>query len=220
MKKIDLDFTSLLDILLILIFAFIINSNAESSQKEAELAASIESAQQQAASYQAENKKLKAELAEMQTALDNQRTDSQAIKKSMEAMQKELVKMSQNPNISLQTWHNYQVIAKKFLILEISLIAPNNQLVINGKNYPFYISYDELLDEEVKNKKQSALEDIIEKEIDNSVNAGNLILISAGKDVNIPRAVYNFMWETIRKVESKYGKEKLFKTEFYLPESN
>ncbi|MDO4764578.1 MAG: hypothetical protein Q4A29_00855 [Eubacteriales bacterium] len=224
MKKIDLDFTSLLDILLILLFAFILNANAESAQKDKETAAKLEAAENKVASLTAqveaqskEIAKWKEELEQAKTAAEELKNSTDQYKKDLEKTLAALRKTINQPNLSLQTWHNYQVMAKKFLVIEVSIIAPENRLVINQKKQAVYLSLDDISDSERKSEKMKKIEDLIEKEIDNSTNSGNLILISAGKDVNIPRLIYNLLWDSIRNVESKYGKEKLFKTEFYLP---
>lgn len=224
MKKINLDFTSLLDILLILLFAFIINSNSQTAEKENRLLAELENTNHQKEALQSllkqkddEMKELKKNLADSEAQRLQQEEYVAQYKDALTKTLKELKEHTQTPNLSLQKWHNYKFIANKFLIFNVSIVTPDNQLIINDKKMPFYLSFEEVSSEETRLQKIKQLEDLIEKEIDNSIHSGNLILISAGKDSKIERQVYLLLWDAIRNVENKYGKERLFKTEFYLP---
>lgn len=224
MKKINLDFTSLLDILLILLFAFIINSNAQVQQKEEAMQSQLEKANAQASELgkllsekDMEQKELEKKLVEAETQKLQQELYTAQYKVELDNALETIRQQAKSPNLTMQTWHNYKVMANKFLVLNVSIVSPENQLIINEKKMPFFLSYEEVSEEDTRSKKLTQLEDLIEKEIDNSINSGNLILISAGKDGKIERQIYLLLWDAIRNIETKYGKDKLFKTEFYLP---
>lgn len=208
MKKIDLDFTSLLDIMLILLFVFLLNSNAENIEKEETVNAQIRELQkeqtetvQNLLSVEAENQLLKAEINEKEEQLDN--------------IQSQLEQALSAPRQSRQTWHNYKTIAQKFHFINVRIAAPNNQLYINETAYPLFISSEEAQDHELRLAKRKEIENILEKEIDQKKGGYQFVLLSSGKDLRIPRLVYTLLWDAIKEVERKYGTEKVFKTEVY-----
>lgn len=202
MKKIDLDFTSLLDIMLILLFVFLLNSHTETLEKEE--AGQIQMAEnlKKIQAAEAENHLLIAENSKKQEQLQD--------------LQRQLEHLLKAPRQSAQTWHNYQTIAQKFYFMNIQITAPDNQLIINEKKHPLFITTEESQSEEMRIAKRKAIEDILEKEIDGKEGGYQFILLSAGKDLRIPRLVYTLLWEAVKETEKKYGPDKVFKTEFYI----
>ncbi|RRD94281.1 hypothetical protein EII17_08670 [Clostridiales bacterium COT073_COT-073] len=202
MKKIDLDFTSLLDIMLILLFVFLLNSHTETLEKEE--AGQIQMAEnlKKIQATESENHLLIAENSKKQEQLQD--------------LQRQLEHLLKAPRQSAQTWHNYQTIAQKFYFMNIQITAPDNQLIINEKKHPLFITTEESQSEEMRIAKRKAIEDILEKEIDGKEGGYQFILLSAGKDLRIPRLVYTLLWEAVKETEKKYGPDKVFKTEFYI----
>ena len=104
MKKIDLDFTSLLDIMLILLFVFLLNSNAENLEKE-------EAAQAQIMQSRQETEKALDDLHLAKAENQLLQSETQKYKEQLDDMQKQMERFLSAPKQARQTWHNYQSIA-------------------------------------------------------------------------------------------------------------
>lgn len=201
MKKIDLDFTALLDIMLILLFVFLLNSHVDRAETEAQ-------AQAQITQYQEKYEQAKAEQELLNIEIQKQEAQR-------ESLQKELAAALSAPNQSVQTWHNYQTLAQKVFFINVTITGPANQLLINDRPQALYISLDQALNQDLRQQKQGEIQELLEREME-AQRGHPFILISAGKDLRIPRLAYTLLWDAVKEIEKKYGPDKVFKTEFYI----
>lgn len=251
MKKTSIiELNALLDVILLLMFVFILNmnmSNSETIEEVNQLKAKNEQLLQ-------ENKKIKQLVQEQSESLkevENMRVAYNIEKKSIDNLTKgisrfldlndeemklllsssqgmddknlmeQLSKMINEKDIIKQL-EKYETISKKFFYVEVEIATNKNRLYINKQATNVYITKQEINDSKLRNNKKEQIKDEIEQEINNRDGGYSMILVSFGiADEEVYQYAYEVAWDSIKELENKYGIQKFFKTELlYVEEVN
>lgn len=247
-QKIFLDLTPLLDIVLILLFAFMLNVNAASSEKDMKLQKENQVNEALKVTINDKEKQitnLKNNINNLNETIDNLTNkmnelsfdianEKETIKdisdnlaKWFDDNQYKLEKVAKGENIDLlvdkdsllQQLYKYETISKKYFFIDIKLKSTSNKLFINGKDTNAYISLEEVLTVDFKNNKKEQIKDLIEEVIEDREGGYTFILITLSEEDNVYRYAYTLVWDAIKDIEQKHGTDKIFKTKYVLPKS-
>ncbi|NMA84198.1 MAG: hypothetical protein GX962_10100 [Epulopiscium sp.] len=232
-KRAIIDLTALLDVILILLFAFILNINVGQHQIEQTLA-----------DTQHTNEELVIELAKKNGQIDamqQEKQDLQQLTKGLAAflemneeeisfILEEISKM--NPDAStnlLEPWMDekqivqqllyYQTLQSFFFHLDIGLKGNQNQLFIDHQSTGITISLEDVQQPDNYSKKKRQIMTAIEKEFQNPLGEANRILLSLSLlDTEVYQYAYELALDAIFDLEAKYGPDRIFKAEYhYIP---
>lgn len=237
-QKTFLDLTPLLDVVLILLFAFMLNINAASSEDSeltGELKSTIEEKDEQITDLEnniieLENKvdNLSRDMDEMSFDVTNERETLFTISKNMAnwftnnkhtleelANSKNIENLADNDSI-LEQIHKYETISKKYFFIDIKLKSTQNKIFINGKDTNTFIALEEVTSNQTKETKKEKIKDIIEKVIDNREGGYTFILITLSEEDHVYRYAFNLVWDAIKEIQQKHGTDKIFKTKYVI----
>ncbi|GMQ59627.1 hypothetical protein AN1V17_40260 [Vallitalea sediminicola] len=245
-QKIFLDLTPLLDVVLILLFAFMLNVNASSSEKENKLNGEQELNNELQSTINAKEKQiaeLEKNIIDLQKEVDNINDTMEEIsfdvaneketllnvsenlakwfssnENTLEeiAKSKDIDKLINNDSL-LEQLHKYETISKKYFFIDIKLKSTQNKLFINNQDTNTYITLEEINGAEGKSNKKEQIKDIIEKVIDNREGGYTFILITLSEEDHVYRYAFNLVWDAIKEIQQKHGTNKIFKTKYVLP---
>lgn len=245
-QKIFLDLTPLLDVVLILLFAFMLNVNAASSEKENKLNGEQELNNELQSTINGKEKQiaeLEKNIIDLQKEVDNLNDTMEEIsfdvanekdtllnvsanlakwfssnENTLEeiAESEDIDKLISNDSI-LEQLHKYETISKKYFFIDIKLKSTQNKLFINEQDTNTYITLEEINDSEGKSNKKEQIKDIIEKVIDNREGGYTFILITLSEEDHVYRYAFNLVWDAIKEIQQKHGTDKIFKTKYVLP---
>ncbi len=236
------DLTSLLDIILILLFAFMINM-ADSVREQEETTAASQEASQSLQSALEKQKTLVEELESAQEALKQQLEEgevqidelyskndqeAQAIKTLMKTLSEwmgtneplvseivgeDAAQQLIDPKILNETLQKYEAISKNYVFIDVVLQTKDSHIFINGEATSIYILEQELISLDLKSSKQSEIVDLFVDYLDNFKGGYSFALITLAEDGQVKRAQYNLVWEAIKEVQQKKNSEKVFLTQ-------
>ncbi|QUH28403.1 hypothetical protein [Vallitalea guaymasensis] len=245
-QKIFLDLTPLLDVVLILLFAFMLNVNAASSEKDTkingeeklnnELQSTINEKDKHITDLkntiidlQKEVDNLNDNIDEMSFDIANERDTllnvSENLTKWFSDNEKTLEDIADSKDIDklidddsiLNQLHKYETISKKYFFIDIKLKSTQNELFINEQDMNTYITLEEIDSKDGRNNKKEQLKDIIEKVIDDREGGYTFILITLSEEDHVYRYAFNLVWDAIKDIQQKHGTDKIFKTKYVLP---
>ncbi|GKX28037.1 hypothetical protein SH1V18_05170 [Vallitalea longa] len=244
-QKTFLDLTPLLDVVLILLFAFMLNVNATNSEKDSELngeqqinselQSTIEEKDEQIAKLENNIIELKNKVDNLSKDMDeisfdiaNERETLMTVSNNMAewftnnkhtleelADSEDIGKLADDDSI-LEQIHKYETISKKYFFIDIKLKSNKNKFFINGKDTNTYIALEEMTSVESKENKKEQIKDIIEKIIDDREGGYTFILITLSEEDHVYRYAFNLVWDAIKELQQKHGTDKIFKTKYVL----
>ncbi|MCT4596842.1 MAG: hypothetical protein N4A50_03030 [Vallitalea sp.] len=244
-QKIFLDLTPLLDVVLILLFAFMLNVNVANSEKDnkiqeknqinATLKETINDKNEHIKQLQSNIQNLNQMINKLQNNMDELSFDTANEKETIKNISNNLAKWFKDNQYKLDNITNedsinslidedsllkqlskYETISKKYFFIDIKLKSSSNKLFINGEDTKTFISLEEILTDDAKNNKKEQVKDIIEKVIDNREGGYTFILITLSEEDNVYRYAYTLVWEAIKDIEQKHGTDKIFKAKYVL----
>lgn len=229
------DLTSLLDLMLILLFAFMINmagsvreqkENTEVSQKSNE--ALQNELDQQGSQMQQLMEQLAQDKIQIE-ALENKNVEeAQSLKTQLATLSEwmganqpivsEVVGVEQaeklvESEVLNATLQKYEAISKYYVFVDIELQTGDSHILINGVDTGIYILEPEIVTSELKDVKQLDVEDLISTYMDNLKGGYSFALITLSEDGQVKRAQYNLVWEAIKAVQQKKSIDKVFITQ-------
>jgi chromosome segregation ATPase len=245
-QKIFLDLTPLLDVVLILLFAFMLSINAASSKKDMELngeqelnnelQTTINEKEQQIAELENNILDLQKEVDNLNNNIDEISFDiangkntlfylSENLARWFSNNENTLEEIAENKDIAklldddtiLRQLHKYETISKKYFFIDINLKSNQNKLFINKQDTNVYISLEEIDSKEGRTSKIEQIKDIIEEVIDDREGGYTFILITLSEEDHVYRYAFNLVWDAIKDIQQKYGIDKIFKTKYVLP---
>jgi biopolymer transport protein ExbD len=239
-QKIFFDLTPLLDIVLILLFAFMLNVNAGSTEKENmlhdeqqlnnKLVDTIKSKDNEISNLKEEIGTLNKKIDEMSFDISNEKESliniSTNLARWFNTNKDMLNQISTNKNIEkladkdsiLEQLHKYEAISKKYFFVDIVLKSTQNKLFINGEDTNTFISLDEVISPESRKNKKEQIKDIIENVIDNKEGGYTFVLITLKEEDHVYRYAFTVVWDAIKEIQQKHGTDKIFKTKYVLPD--
>ncbi|GMQ63980.1 coiled-coil domain-containing protein [Vallitalea maricola] len=244
-QKIFLDLTPLLDVVLILLFAFMLNINAASSEKDSklngeqelnnELQSTIDEKDKQITDLQNNILDLQKEVDNLNDNIDEMFFDIANERDTLLNVSENLAKWFSNneealediadsedidklidDNSILKQLHKYETISKRYFFIDIKLKSTQNKLFINEQDMSTYITLEEIDSKEGRSNKKEQIKDIIEKVIDDREGGYTFILITLSEEDHVYRYAFNLVWDAIKDIQQKHGTDKIFKTKYVL----
>lgn len=239
-QKTFLDLTPLLDVVLILLFAFMLNVNASTSRNDNkvnkdELIASIDEKTTQISKLENNIIELRKKVDNLNDTINEISSDNAIETETLIALSNiiadwfttnktSLENLAETDNINalvdknkvLEQLHKYETISKNYFFIDIKLKSAKNKLYINGIDTKTYISREEVISAKSKNDKKETIKDLIEKVIDNRDGGYTFVLITLSEEDNVYRYAFNLLWDAIKEIQQKYGTDKIFKTKYIL----
>ncbi|MBC7958347.1 MAG: hypothetical protein H7X94_00645 [Vallitaleaceae bacterium] len=216
------DLTSLLDIMLILLFAFMINmaGNVREQEKTSEDSKKTNEALQS----ELDQKNLQVQELEEQLAQDQVQMLELQNRNSKEAtlLKEQLETLSEwmgnhekvvDPEVLNDTIQKYEAISKFYVFVDIQLQTGDSHIFVNGEDTGIYILEQELTTPEMKATKQSVIEELIANHMDNIKGGYSFALITLSEDGQVKRAQYNLVWEAVKAAQQKKDSDKVFITQ-------
>lgn len=245
-QKIFLDLTPLLDVVLILLFAFMLNINAASSEKDSKLNGEHELNNELQATIDEKDKQikdLKNNILDLEKEVDNLNDNIDEMSFDIANEKDTLLDVSENlakwfsdneetlediadskdidklidDDSILKQLHKYEAISKKYFFIDIKLKSTQNKLFINEQDMSTYITLEEIDSKEGRSNKKEQIKDIIEKVIDDREGGYTFILITLSEEDHVYRYAFNLVWDAIKDIQQKHGTDKIFKTKYVLP---
>lgn len=220
--------TPLLDVILILLFAFMINMTNAVKEQETSAGANVERVEQ--LQKQLDTQTDKAEILESQK--EAYEDTIQAYLEELEQLKEEKNRWMGDIDPQLQELldqgvlkgvvdtselsdqlQKYEAIGKKYVFIDVELRTSESKIYINSEETGAYILENEINTPTSKDAKKVALEDLVTSYLEGRQGGYTFALISLKEDGQVKRAQYNLMWDAIKKIQENKGSEKIFITQ-------
>lgn len=232
-KRTIIDLTPFVDILLILLFAFLFNISETNEKAEVATNKSIKLAQ--------ENLELKNDLEEKSNSLQdianqNEKLEKQntfyknfyielsnIIEKAFEDVElpenigedevERIKKLLENKEINLDYFIKSEALKENFFVLDITIQGEEPEIFLNNQKIDFSITYEQYASENTRKSKLDILEERIESSLKNN-GIPQLVLITIKQmDDNVFLYSYNLLLEAVKEIQNKYGADRIYLTE-------
>jgi biopolymer transport protein ExbD len=232
-KRTIIELTPFVDILLILLFAFLFNISETNEKAEVATNKSIELAQ--------ENLELKNDLEEKSNSLQeianqNDKLEKQntfyenfyielsnIIEKAFEDVElpenidedevERIKKLLENKEINLDYFIKAEALKENFFVLDITIQGEEPEIFLNNQKIDFSITYEQYASESTRESKLNILEEKIESSLKNN-GIPQLVLITIKQmDDNVFLYSYNLLLEAVKEIQNKYGADRIYFTE-------
>jgi uncharacterized membrane-anchored protein YhcB (DUF1043 family) len=232
-KRTIIELTAFVDILLILLFAFLFNISETNEKANSATNRSTELAQ--------ENFELKNDLEEISSAFQeisktNEELKNQNdfykkyykelannIEKAFEDLklpdninEEELEKVQNlldNKEINLDYIIKSEGLKENFFVLDITIQGEKPEIILNNDSIDFSITYEQYTSENTKNKKLESLVDKIENSLKNNGIPQLVYITIKQNDEDVFLYSYNLLTEAVKKIQNKYGADRVYFTE-------
>lgn len=243
-QRIFLDLTPLLDVVLILLFAFMLNMHVSSSQRDTELEKQTAKNQTLSDAVTERNEQISALAKELQHAKDQQQKLEEEISQMVSTMDVEresieaiagqlskwfgdtslktiadekMIEKFLDKNTIYEELYKYDTLAKRYFFVDIKLQTSDNEILINDTHTRISITREDILSNEKLDFKRDQLLEAIEKVLNDRQGGYTFVLITLSQEGNVYRIAYNLVWDVIEAIETKYGADKIFKTKYKSP---
>jgi uncharacterized protein YlxW (UPF0749 family) len=194
-KKSFIDLTALLDVVLILFFAALINmANSAELDKETKNAAEAQLQEQVQ-----ENQSL-------QETVDVLEAKVSSLDEDLHAHKAELVDLYGS---EIEDLKDHQEILSKISIIEIVLTGENNELIINDGETNIHILKERLLTEERTSILEEDLITALNDAIDSRDKSDIIFMKVSVADREVYKYAYDYLLDVVNKVINDYGKDKV-----------
>jgi biopolymer transport protein ExbD len=237
-KKALIDLTPLLDIVLIILFAFMLNANAhfanadnkneELSKQEQkllnenqQLADKVKNLEQEISQtnfYRNKEKEFYKDLtAAYFNSLDKNKDEIDKLLNQLDTIKKdEVIEQFEkllNEKVLVKEMIKYQEISKRVFFLEVGIATAQNQIYLNSKPTNFFVILPE--DKGKKEDMKQKIIDLIDNEISSQQGGVGMVLIGlTWLDDEVDKDAYDLVWSAIKGLENTYGNTRFFKTEY------
>lgn len=232
-KRTIIELTAFVDILLILLFAFLFNISE--TNKEADIATnkSTELAQ--------ENLELKNDLEEISNVFQelsnkNEKLEKQNnfykiyykelsnkiekafndLKLPEDISEEELEKIKElldNRDINLDYIIKNQGLMENFFVVDILIQGEEPEIFLNDQKIDFSITYEQYISENSRNSKLRSLTDKIENSLKKNGIPQMVYITIKQSDEEVFLYSYNLLLEAVRRIQNKYGADRIYYTE-------
>ena len=232
-KRTIIELTAFVDILLILLFAFLFNIS-ETNEK-------ANSATNRSTELAKENFELKNDLEEISSAFQeisetNEKLEEQnnfyknyykeissevenafddlALPKEMTEKNLEKIKsLIDSDKVDIDYIIKSESLKDNFFVLDIIIEGEKPEIILNNDSIDFSITYEQYTSENTKNKKLESLVDKIDKAFRNNGIPQLVYITIKQNDEDVYIYSYNLLLEAVRKIQNKYGADRVFYTE-------
>jgi len=232
-KRTIIELTAFVDILLILLFAFLFNisetnqkanlaenQSTKLAQENLELKNDLQNVSSNYAGIKDENEKLKQqnkfyenyynELSKnIEKAFENYDLPEGISEESLV----EIKRMIENEDINLDYVIKNEGLMENFFVLDIIIQGEKPEILFNEENIDFSINYEQYNSGNSRNKKLNNLtENIDDKLRENGIPQMIYITIKQN-DEDVYLFAYNLLMESIKRIQNKYGADRVYFTE-------
>lgn len=187
-RKSFVDLTALLDVVLILFFAVLINM-ANSADVIAE-----------------ENNEILDQMAEVEQKTKKMENELEGALKDLELKESELASLYGDEAKELD---DYQEIISRISKIEIMLVGESNELWINDQNTNINIVREKLETPERRNILKREITTAINLAIERRDKSNFIFLRVSVKDIDVYKYAYDYLIDVIDEVVLEYGKDKV-----------
>lgn len=241
-KKAIIDFMPLLDVVLILLFAFIMinTSNLETVKSDIENKNhEVQALNDELTSLEKENAELAESLAVAEEALEaleyiyeeqkksyNQLNDG--LSRFINADIDEIQEMARESGsiINIETIEEftdskqiasalieYEAVSKQFYFIDVELKGSENRIYINNEPTSKAINDNILRDDEMMNDKIDEIVSLIEAELSSRQGGSAMTFVTLKVyDNEVYQYAWKIVWDSIGEIQKKYGTDKIFRS--------
>ena len=184
-KKSLFDMTPLLDVILILLFAILINGQFERAEAES--------------AYSAELERIELEKSETVSAMSHELL---TLQKTLEDL-----KLTQDHPVSAEDIKKYDALKRLVHIIDLRLETRENHLLIDGARTGFYLLYDEVASPEQRILQRDRLKNLI---MDRLGQTTGLILITLSEDGEVFRYAYQLVHGVMLELVQTIGPDRIY----------
>jgi len=232
-KRTIIELTAFVDILLILLFAFLFNISETNEKANSATNRSTELAQ--------ENFELKSDLEEISSAFQNISKKNDELENQNDFYKKYYKELADNiekafedlklpDNISEEELEriqnlfddkeiNLEYIIKSedlkenFFVLDITLQGEQPEIFLNEQKVDFTITYEQYSSENSRESKLNSLTEKIENSLKNNGIPQLVYITIKQNDEDVFLYSYNLLLEAVRRIQNKYGADRIYYTE-------
>ena len=209
-KDIFIDITSLLDVILIILFAAMLHMNNTSIQAEKEvqdMSNEMESLQEDLKSAEKDNLMLE-EASEVLAA------ENESLLLEVETLTDRLDFV--NHSINIEDLYKYEVVFNKFTFIDLYYEDTEETFYINDENTGIYLTSDDWYDYTLRSNKVSQISAAMEDYIDSIKGGYSFILITYKHTDKVYRYVSQLALASIDYLQSQYKDNTIFETEYII----
>lgn len=222
-----IDLTPLLDVILILLFAFMLNSNDIYQAQETSITNEVEKNDLLSTQLQKQSillQELKDQNVELNINLDTAKEELSTLREEKNNWYDSLASQlpeTQSENLSSDAitaanlnehLQKYDAIRKKYFFVDVELRNDDGKIYINLEDTKVSILEEELKTASSKTAKKDSLKNLLSNYLEDRQGGYTFALISLKEDGRVRRAQYNLMWEVIKELQSELGSDKIFTT--------
>ncbi|MGM0641297.1 MAG: hypothetical protein ACQESN_07750 [Thermotogota bacterium] len=232
-KRTIIELTAFVDILLILLFAFLFNisetnqkadlvenKNTKLAQENLELKNDLENISTNYIDIKNENDKLKQqnnfyenyykELSEnIEKAFNNYELPEGVSEESLN----EIKNMIDDKDINLDYMIKNEGLMENFFVLDIIIQGEEPEILFNEQNIDFSINYDQYQSENSRNNKLNKLSETIDDKLRENGIPQMIYITIKQNDKDVYLFAYNLLLESVKKIQNKYGADRVYFTE-------
>jgi len=217
-KRSFIELTPLLDVVLILLFIFILNVNTTQENLYQAFSDIQQSKEDLVKELQIKNQQLDQITKALSSFLQLDRQQLLSLLEDASNSEKENFMKTLEPLLDdkqiVQELLYYQALQNFFNPIHIGLKGSDNRLWINDQSTTITISKNEIQTAENYEQKKKQIISCIEKEIPSSLEENNRILLYLSLlDSEVYQYAYKLTWDALTDIEKQYGPEHIFKAE-------
>lgn len=238
-KRSIIQLTPLLDVILLLLFALMIQLSIKDTEQNKVYEAAIndlETAKQEASIWADEVDDLAGQVKSLTQQLEEKGEEIALLQESndevfyglarfldMNNTEISLILSSANafsayqkinefsdPKQAAEALYLYEMLSKKFYFINVTLVTETNHLLINGNQSNVHVVYDVDASSKTIANLKNDIKEAIELEIQNRDGGSSMVMVLLQTgDDDVYHYAWRLVWESIGELEQKYGTEKL-----------
>jgi hypothetical protein len=118
-----------------------------------------------------------------------------------------------NKEINLDYIIKSEGLKENFFILDITIQGENPEILLNDKKIDFTITYEQYSSEKSRENKLNSLTEKIENSLKNNGIPQLVYITIKQNDEDVFLYSYNLLIEAVKKIQNKYGADRVFYTE-------
>jgi hypothetical protein len=232
-KRTIIELTAFVDILLILLFAFLFNisetnekansatnrstelakENFELKNDLEEISTSFQEIAETNEKLQKQNNFYKNYYKEISAEIKNAFDDLELPKEMAEENLEKIKALIDSDKIDLDYIIKSESLKDNFFVLDIIIEGEKPEIILNNEIIDFSITYEQYTSENTKNKKLESLVSKIDKAFRNNGIPQLVYITIKQNDEDVYIYSYNLLLEAVRKIQNKYGADRIYYTE-------
>ncbi|NDL67155.1 hypothetical protein [Anaerotalea alkaliphila] len=200
-----IELTPLLDVILILLFGFMINMSSTLVAKDAVLQEALE-----------ENQRILEVSRERREATGRTLdlvADWFGLEEALlEVLEPETLAALADPSLVADQLQKYQSLGRHYVFLDIRLHTSLGKVYLNGEDTGVHLLPQELSTAQGRAAKRQQLEELLAETLAAQPGGFTFVLLSLGEDGQVLRVQYNLAWEAMRSIQARHSMDRVFLT--------